>query len=157
MSTSNTNDLASRARTLVREGRHAVLSTLAEDGTPFGSLVAYAFDDGLVPHLFVSRLAEHTKNLVRDARASLLVQDTREGDPLAGARATLIGTFEKAPEAEREALVRRFVERHPEAAIYANFPDFSVYRLSVRSVRVIEGFGVMGFVTGEDFARDAQE
>lgn len=152
MSSSNPNDLVLRARTLVREGRHAVLSTLAEDGTPFGSLVAYAYDDELHPYLFVSRLAEHTKNLVRDARASLLVQDTRDGDPLAGARATLIGTFEKASEAERAALVERFVERHPEAAIYAKFPDFSVYRLSVRAVRVIEGFGVMGFVTGEAYA-----
>jgi hypothetical protein len=137
----------------VREGRHAVLSTLAEDGTPFGSLVAYAFDDELRPYLFVSRLAEHTKNLVRDARASLLVQNTHEGDPLAGARATLIGTFEKAPEAAREALVERFVARHPEAAIYATFPDFSVYRLSVRAVRVIEGFGVMGFVPGEAYTQ----
>lgn len=150
---SNMDGLIVRARTLVREGRHAVLSTLAEDGTPFGSLVAYAFDDELRPYLFVSRLAEHTKNLVRDARASLLVQNTHEGDPLAGARATLIGTFEKAPEAEREALVERFVARHPEAAIYATFPDFSVYRLSVRAVRVIEGFGVMGFVPGEAYTQ----
>ena len=150
----NTDGLVVRARALVREGRHAVLSTLAEDGAPFGSLVAYAYDDALVPYLFVSRLAEHTKNLARDARASLLVQNTHEGDPLAGARATLIGTFEKAPEAEREALVERFVARHPEAAIYANFPDFSVYRLSVRAVRVIEGFGVMGFVPGEAYTHD---
>lgn len=153
MSSSNPNDLVLRARTLVREGRHAVLSTLAEDGTPFGSLVAYAYDEGLAPHLFVSRLAEHTKNLARDARASLLVQDTREGDPLAGARATLIGTFEKALDAEREALVSGFVARHPEAAVYANFPDFSVYRMHVRTVRIIEGFGVMGFVAGEAYAR----
>jgi putative heme iron utilization protein len=92
----NVDGLVVRARTLVREGRHAVLSTLAEDGTPFGSLVAYAFDDELRPYLFVSRLAEHTKNLVRDARASLLVQDTRDGDPLAGARDTLIGTDRKS-------------------------------------------------------------
>ena len=134
-----------------------MLGTSQIDGTPFGSLVAYAFDDGLdglVPYVFVSRLAEHTKNLVRDARASLFVQDTREGDPLAGARATLTGTFEKAPEAERDALVRRFVERHPEAAIYANFPDFSIYRMRVRAVRIIEGFGVMAFITGEAYAHD---
>ena len=36
---------------------------------------------------------------------------------------------------------RRFLARHPEAAFYADFPDFGFWRLKVEGAHYIGGFG----------------
>jgi putative heme iron utilization protein len=40
-----------------------------------------------------------------------------------------------------EAVKRRFLARHPEAASYAGFPDFAFWRLDVEGAHYIGGFG----------------
>ena len=61
--------------------------------SPFASLVTVATAPGGEPILLLSRLAVHTQNLDRDRRASLLLVEPggEGGDPLAGARLTLVG------------------------------------------------------------------
>src|ERR1051325_1484303 len=83
---------AERARTLVAQISTGTLCTLADEpeGYPYGSFVTVAFDRGN-PIFLISRLAEHTKNLERDPRASLLVAERRSADPLANGRVTLLG------------------------------------------------------------------
>ena len=86
---------AERCRTLVAGANRGSLSTLAADpeGYPYGSVASYALDDAGNPLFFVSLMAEHTQNALRDPRASLLVTEpVPEGtDPLASGRATLLG------------------------------------------------------------------
>src|SRR6478609_356941 len=67
---------AERARTLVSQISTGTLCTLAlePEGYPYGSFVTVAFDNG-DPIFLISGLAEHTKNLERDSRASLLVAE----------------------------------------------------------------------------------
>ena len=48
-------------------------------GFPFGSLVSYAVDDTGNPLFFISELAEHTRNLHADSRASLLATEPQPG------------------------------------------------------------------------------
>src|SRR5207302_138514 len=83
---------AERARTLVAQISVGTLCTLASEpeGYPYGSLVTVAFDDGN-PIFLISGLAEHTKNLERDPRASLLVAEAGSADPLANGRVTMLG------------------------------------------------------------------
>src|SRR5438034_1215637 len=83
---------AERARTLVAQLSTGTLCTLALEpaGYPYGSFVTVAFDNGN-PVFLISRLAEHTKNLERDPRASLLVAEGGADDPLANGRVTLVG------------------------------------------------------------------
>jgi len=104
------------------------LATLNADGTPFASLVTVATTHVGEPTLLISKLAVHTQNLDRDGRASLLLiaPGGEGGDPLAGARLSLTGSV-TGPE-EDPALRRRFLARHPEAASYSGFPDFSFRR-----------------------------
>ncbi len=150
--TAGAEGLAKDVRTLVEQVDYGTLSTLADGGIPFGSLVGYAVDAAGCPLLFVSSLAEHTKNVHRDPRASLLVVARGEA-PLEGARATLMGTIVAAPPEERATLLARYLVRHPSAARYAAFSDFGFYRLVPSRIRYVEGFGVMGFVTGADYTR----
>jgi hypothetical protein len=44
------------------------------------------------PLLLISRLAVHTKNILADPRVSLMIDERKPGDPLQGARVTLMGT-----------------------------------------------------------------
>src|SRR6187399_3625900 len=83
---------AERARTLVARIPTGTLCTLAvePEGYPYGSFVTVAFDGGN-PVFLISALAEHTKNLERDPRASLLVAEGGSEDPLANGRVTMLG------------------------------------------------------------------
>jgi heme iron utilization protein len=133
-------ELAADARALVRRALKASLATIAADsGYPYASLITAATEASGAPIFLISGLAQHTRNLAHDPRASILFDGTgANGDPLQGARVTLFGRAEKV---EDEALRRRFLARHPEAAFYADFPDFAFWRLEVEGAHYIGGFG----------------
>lgn len=118
--------------------RHGALATLL-DGHPYASLVACAASRG-APLFLLSDLAEHTRNLARDPRASLLVVEEGGGDPLARARATFVG---RCVPAAREEVEADYLCAHPEAAGYLELRDFRFWRLEVQAVRTIGGFGAM--------------
>lgn len=60
---------------LLHEAPHAILSTHStqQPGYPYGTAVPLVVDEAQRPLLLISALAEHTKNLLADARASLAV------------------------------------------------------------------------------------
>ena len=103
------------------------LATLKADGNPFASLVTVATMPGGEPILLLSRLAVHTQNIERDKRASLLLVEPggESGDPLAGARLTLVG--EMSERDSDPSIRRRFLARHEEAKGYVDFADFELY------------------------------
>jgi heme oxygenase (biliverdin-IX-beta and delta-forming) len=131
-----------RVRDLVRQIPRAGLATLlAGDAAPwpYVSLVLVALDHDASPLLLLSDLADHTKNLRRDPRAALLFDGTGGWrDPLAGPRATLLGRIRPCDDARPEA---RFLARHPDAAVYAGFADFHLYRMAVERAHLVAGFG----------------
>src|SRR3954466_8909935 len=122
---------AERARTLVAQISTGTLCTLAlePDGYPYGSFVTVAFDEGN-PVFLISGLAEHTKNLERDPRASLLVAESGADDPLANGRVTLLGPCTRA-EGDGGPARAAFLTAHPNAAYYADFRDFAFWSLRV--------------------------
>jgi putative heme iron utilization protein len=147
---------AERVRTLVAGQSRGSLGTLAIDppGTPFGSIVTYGLDGRGRPVSFVSTLAEHTRNLLADPRASLLVvESVPDGaDPLAAGRATLLGRLEQvADAAEAEAAKAAYLVANPQA-FYVAYGDFLCVRLEVVSIRYVGGFGRMSWVDPEAYA-----
>jgi putative heme iron utilization protein len=147
---------AERARTLVAGVNRGVLSTVALDpaGYPFGSVATYAIDDAGRPIVFVSTMAEHTRNAAADSRASLIVTESfPEGsDPLAAGRVTLIGDLLEVGGDERLPVRDRYLAANPASAYYIDFGDFSFWRLEVRSVRYVGGYGRMSWVAASDYA-----
>ena len=145
---------AVRCRRLLAQATKGTLSTVARDpaGYPYGSLVALAADEAGRPLLLLSKLAEHTKNLEARPEASVLVvDDAREGDPLAGPRVSILGPCEPVPATEVAAVRATFLARHPEAASYVDFKDFGFFRLEPAALRYVEGFGRMSWVTAADY------
>jgi len=130
-------DPVSLAKRLLRQIRAATLATLTEDGAPFATLTAVATDYDGAPILLMSRLAAHTRNLVRDPRLSLLLAQSGSGDPLAHPRLTLLARAARTKDA---ALRARYLRRNPKAALYADFPDFSFWRAEVSAVHLNGGF-----------------
>lgn len=142
---------AERARTLVAQMTTGTLSTLAIEpaGYPYGSFVTVAFDDG-TPVFLVSALAEHTRNLQRDPRASLLVAEGGSEDPLANGRVTLVGSCTQVAGDGGRARTA-FLATHPNAAYYADYRDFAFWTLRVASIRYIGGYGRMSWVEASDW------
>jgi putative heme iron utilization protein len=142
---------AERARTLVVRISTGTLCTLAlePEGYPYGSFVTVAFDEGN-PVFLISGLAEHTKNLERDPRASLLVAESGADDPLANGRVTMLGPctrVEGGGGSARDA----FLAAHPNAAYYADFRDFAFWKLHVNAIRYIGGYGRMSWISQADW------
>ena len=114
--------------------------------------------DGPNPVFFISQLAEHTKNLKHDARASLLVAEGGEDDPLANGRVTMLGSCRLLDaEAERESTnsassaKTAYLAAHPNAEYYIDYKDFGFWRLDVEAVRYIGGYGRMSWVPPADW------
>ena len=142
-----------RSRTLVSSIKTGTLCTLAHEpaGFPYGSFVTFSLEEG-DPIFFISTMAEHTKNLQADPRASLLVAESGGVDPLAGGRVTLLGHTRRLVDEDECAKARAsYLEVHPNASYYIDFGDFSFWKLKVESLRYIGGYGRMSWVPVEDW------
>lgn len=145
-------DATGLAKSLLRSVRVGALATLEpETGAPFASLVTIATDLDGSPLLLVSRLSAHTRHLDADPRASLLLAAAGKGDPLAHPRLTVTGriTIEPDPRARR-----RFLARHPKAALYVDFPDFSFRRMAVSGAHLNGGFARAAQLRPEEVLTD---
>lgn len=128
------------ARKLLRRARTASLATLNRDGGgPYVSVANIATDVNGWPIILISRLAWHTQNLSVDQRASILVSELpAAGDALTGPRVTIMGRFAPASAGD---IKRRYLARHPAAQGYAEFSDFSFWRLEPQQIHAVAGFG----------------
>jgi heme iron utilization protein len=147
---------AERCRTLVASASRGALSTLAADpaGYPYGSVASFGLDDRGNPLFFVSLMAEHTQNAMRDPRGSLLVTEpVPDGaDPLASGRVTLMGLLSTVADEDRPMARERYLAANPTSAYYIDFGDFTFYRLDVESIRYVGGYGRMSWVDAAAYA-----
>jgi putative heme iron utilization protein len=122
---------------------------------PYGSLANIATDISGRPIILISLLAWHTQYLEADARASVLVGELpAKGDALVGPRVTALGRFERI---EDNNLRRRYLARHPQSTLYADFPDFSFWRLSPSAIHGVAGFGRIETLTPDEVFPPAEE
>ncbi|MBX9739998.1 MAG: pyridoxamine 5'-phosphate oxidase family protein [Beijerinckiaceae bacterium] len=133
-------DGRAEARRLLRSIRAGALATLDPGGAPFCSLVNLATDADGSPLLLMSQLSAHTRHLGADGRASILLAENGKGDPLAHPRLTLTGRATRLDEPRRSLARTRFLSRHPKSALYADFGDFSFWRLDVDRGHLNGGF-----------------
>jgi hypothetical protein len=118
------------------------------EGFPYPSVLPFAPDLQHRPTIFVSRLAEHTHNLLADPRAGFLVVDAPDGDVLSGQRVTLLGRFE--PVDASPEVVQRYLRYHADAERYLALGDFTFWAMNLERLRYIGGFGAMGWLDGAE-------
>ncbi|HZD25789.1 MAG TPA: DUF2470 domain-containing protein [Alphaproteobacteria bacterium] len=133
------------ARRLLRGlGRAALATAMADGGWPYASLVMVAADYDGSPLLLLSDLAEHSRNIARDPRVSLLFDGTAGlAEPLTGPRLSVLGEARPDDTPRRQA---RYLARHPDAEGYAGFGDFRLYRVAVTRAHLVAGFGRIDWI-----------
>jgi heme iron utilization protein len=146
------------ARSLLRRSRQGALATLmVGSGDPYCSLVNLASHPDGSPILLISGLALHTKNILGDARVSLMLDERAAGDPLEGARIMLTGTAEQAGDGDETVLRRRYLNAHPSAEAFVEFKDFSFFRIRPQGAHLVAGFGRIVDLTPGQFLTDLTE
>jgi heme iron utilization protein len=146
------DDAARRlARSLVRTARSASLGTIdVADGSPSVSRISLSTAIDGEPTFLISTLSGHTGNLRADPKCSILVGEPGSGDPLSHPRMTIIGTADEVTGSYRDECRSRFLRRHPEAKLYADFPDFSFWKVRVGRASLNAGFGRAYALAAED-------
>jgi putative heme iron utilization protein len=130
-----------------------VLATISvrHGGAPFTSLVPFAIGaDGEVVFL-LSSIAQHTRNLEADPRASLLVHDASAAaeDPRTAARVALVGRVRRLTPGEEADARARYLARHPGARGLLAL-DFALFRLDVEEAQLVGGFAAAGWLSAAE-------
>jgi putative heme iron utilization protein len=113
-------------------------------GYPFASALPFVLDQAHRPVFLVSGLAEHTKNLLADRRASFLVTAGNDANLLNSPRMTLLG--DALPVEATAELQARFLRYQPDAEQYLALGDFAFFRLQPKRLRYVGGFAQMGWI-----------
>lgn len=138
---------------IISAERMGMLSTSLK-GTPFGSLTPFMLDKKGNPVLFLSDLAQHTENISKDKRCSLMIHRIDKDDIFNSPRVTFVGKMTKVTGKEREELAKLYLRKHPEAKDFIDFEDFNFYRLTVDRIHYIGGFGDINWIDADDYRRN---
>jgi putative heme iron utilization protein len=130
-----------------------VLSTISIDvpGYPFGSVTPYSVDDHCCPVVYISNIAQHTKNIIADSRVSLTVVEGSSNsiDVQAQGRVTCVANAR--PIENEPDVPARYFRYFPSARQYDQTHDFSFFRLELVRVRFIAGFGQIHWIEPDEF------
>ena len=136
------DDVRSAARIMLRTARYGALALIDVDSkAPVVARVGVATDTDGMPVMPASSLSGRLESMSRDGRAALLLGQPGTGDPLAYGRLSLNGTVRRTEGIDYERVRRRYLARHPQAELYIDFEDFSLWRLEISSASFIAGFG----------------
>jgi putative heme iron utilization protein len=143
---------AALAQALLASQRVGILATLSDrhGGAPFTSLAPFAVSGRGNPLLLLSDLAQHTRNLAADPRASLFVHDPAAAaeDPRTAARLSIVGRVRRIAPAEEADAKAAYLARHPESrGLFAL--DFGLYELDVDEAQLVGGFAAAGWIPGD--------
>ena len=141
------------ARSLLLQGSFGVLSTVSLDlpGYPFGSVTPYCTDRMCRPIIYISDIAQHTKNIAADSRVSLTVVEGGAADDVqAQGRVTCIGDARQVANGDDDVRERYF-RYFPPATQYERTHGFEFFRLELVRIRFIGGFGQIFWVEPGQF------
>jgi hypothetical protein len=143
---------------LIRSQSTASLGTL-HGGAPLVSMVLYAVaPDFTAFFIHASRLAQHTQDMLQDARVGWMIAEADAGrqNPQTLGRVSILGEAAALSPTDTgcDAAKSIYLTRFPQAAATFAFKDFSLYRLAPRAARYVAGFGKV-FDLGPDDLRQA--
>ncbi|WP_300730107.1 HugZ family protein [Pseudomonas sp.] len=139
-------EAAKHARELLLKEYRGALSTQSKamPGFPFGSVVPYCLDDQGRPLILISRIAQHTHNLKKDPKCSLMVGERGAEDVQAVGRLTYLAEAEQLSDAQAiEAAAERYYRYFPESKNYHAAHNFDFWVLNPVRHRYIGGFGAI--------------
>jgi putative heme iron utilization protein len=144
---------AARAYKRLREGsKSLIMSTTDASGRPDASTVPYVYDDQGNFIVFISQLAQHTKNLnERPQLAVMLTEDEAVASNLFARKRVQYscGATQVDPE-DQDMLLELFRNRHGKVVdLLASLPDFALFKLRPDYGQFVMGFGQAYRLCGE--------
>lgn len=142
-------EAAKHARELLLKEYRGMLSTHSKSmpGFPFGSVVPYCLDAQGQPLILISRIAQHTHNLQKDPKCSMLVGERGAEDVQAVGRLTYLAEARKLEDsAAIEAAAERYYRYFPDSQNYHKAHDFDFWVLEPVRHRHIGGFGAIHWI-----------
>ena len=141
------------ARQLLLQESFGVLSTISVDvpGYPFGSVTPYCVDRDCQPIVYISTIAQHTRNIIATPKVSLTVVEANSDSDDVQARGRLTLLADARPVDPVNTEIRdRYLRYFPSAVQYDGTHDFGFYRLQLVRARFIGGFGQIFWLTPEE-------
>lgn len=141
------------AKTLVRQQHSGVLSTHSQsvEGYPFGSIVPYFMTPEGDLIIYISQIAQHTRNIKGNHKVSMTVFDNLADDSQASGRVTLLGD---AHLIDDESVKAQYFSLFKQALAYQQTHDFMFYKITQQRVRYIGGFGKIHWINQEDWQQE---
>ncbi len=121
-----------------------ILGTFHEDGRhPYLSICPYVFCFKNKTFLFhISQLAQHTKNILKNHHATILIEKNRQAtDPLSEPRVSILGHINKVSDDQFDDYKNIYIETFPNSKQRFQFKDFMLMQLVPEIAHYIKGFG----------------
>jgi len=137
---------------LLRSSNSGILSTISKscDDYPFGSFVTFVSGRSRSVYLYLSTIAEHTKNIDHNSKSCLTIFKNKDNSDIQDSqRLSLIGDLVLVPDEELKSCEDRFFSFFPESKNYSNFHSFNFFKLKINKVRWIGGFGKIAWIENE--------
>ena len=146
--------IGNEAGALLRRHDHGVLATHSVEmpGYPFGSVTPYCLDRAGEPVIYISRLAQHTKNIAANPLVALLVADEGEVDVQTLARASYLARAEPLADPDPD-VAERYFHHFPGGRDYQGLGDFVFHRLVIWRAHYVGGFGRIRWIDRAELVR----
>ncbi len=135
--------------------KSVVLATISSDGDPDASYTPFDVDNGGNILIFVSELAQHTKNLFHSPKISLLWIEGEEHSRNLFARRRLTlqcdATELHSGTAQWDAALTRMQQIHGKTiGVLRSLPDFHLFTLEARHGNYVRGFARAFTASGDE-------
>lgn len=137
---------------LLCEQKKAILCTQSLDflGYPYGSAVPYCMSHRGRPLILISRIAEHTQNIAKNQKVSLMVVAESNAGVQQTKRVTYVANAKLLTHAEI-GVGERYFQFFPKNREYFDELDFEFYELEPVGIRYIGGFADAHWLKSLDF------
>ena len=154
------DEYAKPAFELINKNKVGMVSTITkdEDGIkPYGSVMPFILDEGS-PVVFISDLAVHTDNIDARPQVSVMVfAPDKEGNVFNGSRVTFNGKMLIVKDEKKvEKLRKAYLAAHPDSEEFIDFGDFNYYKMEIKDIYFIGGFGEIGYVDLDEYKKVAK-
>ena len=151
----NINDVKEEYKKFLLNFKSLVLSTIGDKGKPESSYAPFVRDEKTNFYIFVSSLASHTSNLLKDRRAGVMLIEGEEKSENIFVRKRAIFDCKVIPiktnSKEWDKIMIRFDKRVGKLMkILRTLPDFKLLSLEPLSGRFIKGFGMAYEISGKE-------
>jgi hypothetical protein len=145
---------------MLRNTRLAALATVRDEEPRVARVAFVPAADFSLFYVHVSKLAQHTVDMMKDKRVSLLIAETDDGraDPQTLARVSIRASAELMQNGEPgyTPVKNKYIERFPESAPLFKLEDFGIWRIKPKGGRYVAGFGKAYNLTPESLQKVAQ-